>query len=295
MKSFSGENSRDPNEACMSFYFDPKNSPVVMLIPSGGHNTRACPFSGRYSLTGPGQSIVTFLDPAGGNELADLRGCSIPGRNPEAVMHAGCSDSADLHVEAECGRGSFYNGAYTCHGKWRLEDSDHHMLVLSVMASREASRRDFFLLCLSPTLQDGVMKATLAKSSGQCDASHFNITSSGPCLQALTGATSSGAIGRNNFVSFLNFATPLFVLSLSLLSGKQLLWSNWTMMHLYPSPSAKIHPKKLSTKFFLLNFFHLIVVVIIIVIIIIIWCVCSHSLSLRVFVTLINDFLHVRC
>ena len=52
-------------------------------------------------------------------ELADLRGCTIPGRQSEAVMHAGCSDSADLHVEAECGRGAFYNGAFTCHGKWR--------------------------------------------------------------------------------------------------------------------------------------------------------------------------------
>ena len=207
----------------MSFYFDPKNSPVVMLIPSGGHNTRACPFSGRYSLTGPGQSIVTFLDPAGGNELADLRGCSIPGRNPEAVMHAGCSDSADLHVEAECGRGSFYNGAYTCHGKWRLEDSDHHMLVLSVMASREASRHDFFLLCLSPTLQDGVMKATLAKSSGQCDASHFNITSSGPCLQALTGATSSGADPRDVVKLSSLLSSSTLVLLLSLLAGKEFL------------------------------------------------------------------------
>jgi hypothetical protein len=173
-----------------------------MLIPYGGHNTRACPFSGRYSLTGPGQSLVTFLDPAGGNDIADLRGCSIPGRTPEAVMHAGCSDSADLHVEAECGRGMFYNGAYTCHGKWRQEESDRHLLVLSVTATRDASKRDFFLLCLSPTSQDGVMKATLAKNSGQCDASHFNITSSGPCLQALTGATSSGA-GRSDALHFL--------------------------------------------------------------------------------------------
>jgi hypothetical protein len=178
----------------MSYYFDPHNSPLVMLIPSGGHNTKACPFSGRYSLTGPGQSLVTFLDPAGGSEFRDLRGCSVSGRPSEVVMHAGCSDSADLHVEAECGRGSLYNGAYTCHGKWRQEGSDRHMLVLSVTPSRDAGHRDYFLLCLSPTSQDGVMRATLAKNSGQCDASHFNITSSGPCLQALTGATSSDAV-----------------------------------------------------------------------------------------------------
>ena len=191
---FSGENSRDPNEACMSYYFDPNNSPLVMLVPSGGHNTKPCPFSGRYSLTGPGHSLITFLDPAGGSELPDLRECSIPGRQSEAVMHAGCSDSADLHVEAECGRGAFYNGAFTCHGKWRQEGSDRHMLVLSVLAGREAIKRDYFLLCLAPTSQDGVLKATPARNSGQCESSHFNITSSGPCLQALTGATSSGAI-----------------------------------------------------------------------------------------------------
>jgi hypothetical protein len=109
-------------------------------------------------------------------------------------MHAGCSDSADLHVEAECSRGAFYNGAFTCHGKWRQEGSDRHMLVLSVLAGREAVKRDYFLLCLAPTSQDGVLKATPARNSGQCESSHFNITSSGPCLQALTGATSSDAV-----------------------------------------------------------------------------------------------------
>ena len=220
--SISGENSRDPNEACMSYYFDPKNSPLVMLVPHGGHNTRACPFSGRYSLTGPGNSLVTFLDPAGSNVVADLRGCTVPGRTPEATMHAGCSDSADLHIEAECGRGMFYNGAYTCHGKWRQEESDRHMLVLSV-PTQDTSRRDFFLLCLSPTSQDGVMKATMAKNSGQCDASHFNITSSGPCLQALTGATSSGADPRDVAkLSSLLLSSTLVLLS-SLLAGKKFL------------------------------------------------------------------------
>lgn len=178
----------------MSYYFNMHSSPQVTLVPAAGHHTRPCPFTGRYSLTGPGHSLGNFLDPFDDSEVSDFKSCTTHDRSSEVVMHTGCSDSANLHVEAVCGhRGHILNRAFTCHGKWRPEGTDNNLLVLSVSNPRSSNHRSYFMLCLLPTSQDGVLRASPTKTSTQCESAHFNITSSGPCLQALTGAISGAA------------------------------------------------------------------------------------------------------
>ena len=89
---FSGDKSTNPNEACMNYYFDAENSPIITLVSEGGHNTRPCPFSGRYTLTGaPHTGAMSAL-------MSGQLNCH------QAIMHAGCSASDDLIVESVCSR-----------------------------------------------------------------------------------------------------------------------------------------------------------------------------------------------
>ena len=57
----SGDKSTNPNEACMNYYFDAQNSPLITLV-SEGRNTRPCPFSGRILLSsGPNTGAMSAL------------------------------------------------------------------------------------------------------------------------------------------------------------------------------------------------------------------------------------------
>lgn len=174
-----GDKSRDPSEACMNYYFDPNHSPLVTLV-SGGHNTRPCPFSGRYSLTGG--SLTALL---GGQLNCD-----------NAVMHAGCSASDDIIVESTCSRNLEDNVRiqWSCHGRW--QHGEKQLLVLSTPNLAIKGVQDF--VCLSHTEKEGILSASAHMD--MCNSVHsdgvnynritedlFNITSSGPCLQALTG------------------------------------------------------------------------------------------------------------
>ena len=90
--SILGDKSTNPNEACMNYYFDAENSPIITLVSEGGHNTRPCPFSGRYTLTGaPHTGAMSAL-------MSGQLNCH------QAIMHAGCSASDDLIVESVCSR-----------------------------------------------------------------------------------------------------------------------------------------------------------------------------------------------
>ena len=154
----------------MNYYFDPIHSPLVTLV-SEGHNTRPCPFSGRYTLSGAGSMSAL---------MSGQLNCH------QAVMHAGCSASNDLIVESVCSRNLEDNvrTQWTCHGRWRKDNKQ--MLVLSTpIFNGRASN----FVCLSYTEREGILEATASTNSCQFDEYQraFNITSSGPCLQALTG------------------------------------------------------------------------------------------------------------
>ena len=88
------------------------------------------------------------------------------------------------------------------------------MLVLSTPSILEGQTSNF--VCLSYTEQEGILTATASTNSCQEDQStneysSFNITSSGPCLQALTGS----AIGPAQGSTFLLFVlTVINVISL---------------------------------------------------------------------------------
>ena len=56
-----GRKSLDPSEACSSYFFDETSAPLTTMVSNGHHNTRPCPFSGRYSITGPKSALVNLL------------------------------------------------------------------------------------------------------------------------------------------------------------------------------------------------------------------------------------------
>ena len=203
----------------MSYHFDDKRTPLQTLV-SGKKNTRTCPFSGRYSLTGSHSALTGLLDVGGEDECHTV----------SYFMQAGCSESSDLHVESTCHprpvrdpetRRMVQNDApinvrneFTCHGQWATLDNaatgadnaamtTRQLLLLSSprnQGGKSESSMSRKFMCLEFTDADGIMSATAI--SGSCDtveASYadlvsledekdlFNITSSGPCLQALTG------------------------------------------------------------------------------------------------------------
>jgi len=179
-----GDKSTNPNEACMNYYFDPVHSPLITLV-SDGRNTSPCPFSGRYTLNGAGTMSAL---------MSGQLNCR------QAVMHAGCSTSDDLIVESACSRNLEDNIHYqwSCHGKWRTEDN-RQMLVLSTPILQGQTSN---FVCLSYTEQEGILTATASTNSCEVDTqprSSFNITSSGPCLQALTGSATS--VKKSPFVT----------------------------------------------------------------------------------------------
>lgn len=161
----------------MNYYFDPVHSPLITLVAEGGHNTRPCPFSGHYSLAGLGGSMSALMS----GQLNCHRG----------VMHAGCSSASDdLIVESTCSANQIdvVSTKWSCHGRW-ISDEDRQMLVLSTPIFQGVTSS---FVCLSYTEKDGILEATASTNSCQLDSYQrsFNITSSGPCLQALTGASS---------------------------------------------------------------------------------------------------------
>ena len=158
----------------MNYYFDPINSPMITLVSDGGKNTSPCPFSGRYTLNGAGTMSAL---------MSGQLNCR------QAVMHAGCSTSDDLIVESVCSRNLEDNiqTKWSCHGQWRTEDS-RQMLVLSTPILQGDTAN---FVCLSYTEQEGILSATASSTCDNFSQQQFNITSSGPCLQALTGGATS--------------------------------------------------------------------------------------------------------
>ena len=220
--------STNPSEACMNYYFDPVSSPITTFVSSHPHNTMSCPFSGLYNLHGRANVIHDLVSaPASSNPCQAHR---------EVLLHAGCSNSADLKFEAECGdvrqvtdfqmvngldevtTDKMLRSEFTCHGQWEeaVQESeteyvlnqwsgDSNGLLLKGQGQfllRPRSRRkilvlsnNFNFLCLGYTEFDGILVASASRNSCSKFADlekvtvepHFNITSSGPCREALTG------------------------------------------------------------------------------------------------------------
>ena len=193
----------------MNYHFDEESSPVATFI-SGKDNAFSCPFSGRYSLTGSRLTLTDLLHASAGEDCHRM----------SFFMQAGCSDSSDLHVESACHPRSqparyYYPQSYepqgdapvsvsrsefVCHGEWR--DGKRRQLLLSSgpMLRRDNSlSRQFACLSYSESAVDGVLQASISRGScatgGASRAAAFNITSSGPCLQALTGGAERTAGG----------------------------------------------------------------------------------------------------
>ena len=203
----------------MNYHFDEDSSPVATFI-SGKDNAFSCPFSGRYSLTGSRLTLtdllhagtgedchrMSFFMQAGCSDSSDLHVESTchprPVRDPETRRMV--QNDAPINVRNE----------FTCHGQWATLDAatggdgaamtTRQLLLLSSprgpgeKGEENSVSRKF--MCLEFTDADGIMSATAI--GGSCDTVEassadlvsleeekdlFNITSSGPCLQALTG------------------------------------------------------------------------------------------------------------
>ena len=198
----------------MNYHFDEESSPVATFI-SGKDNTFSCPFSGRYSLTGSRHVLADLLHAGTGEDCHRV----------SFFMQAGCSASSDLQVESACHPQSqparyYYPQSYepqgdapvsvsksefVCHGEWRgggRKGRGRQLLLSSGPTLRRDNSlaRQFACLSYSESAVDGVLRASISR--GSCDTvrsgseeAAFNITSSGPCLQALTGGAERSAGG----------------------------------------------------------------------------------------------------
>ena len=132
--SFSGEQSRDPSEACSNYYFSEKESPILTLVQAGGHNRKPCPFSGVYSVSGD-LTAISELVMADSRSLESVSRCQ-PGS--DVRMHAGCtSHSSDIRIRQSCDTPDGGNHRTTprdlvkidltndlvCHGSWQHSDN----------------------------------------------------------------------------------------------------------------------------------------------------------------------------
>ena len=186
----------------MDYHFDENSSPLSTFV-ANTRNTRSCPFSGRYSLTGSHSAMTGLLDEVEADECQSV----------SFFMQAGCSDSSDLNIESTChpkksdsSREEYgvqndspinVRSEFICHGQWS-NNQNRQLLLLSsgpaLSQSDNSLSRQF--MCLEYSEHDGIMSASIVKGSCQESSQHyyhqrgggFNITSSGPCLQALTGA-----------------------------------------------------------------------------------------------------------
>ncbi len=233
----------------MRYHFDERSTPSRTMV-SGARNTRPCPFSGRYSLTGSHSALTGLLDAPANADEEDCYGVSF-------FMQAGCSESSDLHVESTCHprplaatdreRGVQSDAPinvrseFTCHGEWAAAaegGGTKQTLLLSSVPVLPAKRsggtnslsRHF--MCLEFFDTDGIMSATTvngacgddggtsgeksallfpaaATGGNEYVADLFNITSSGPCLQALKG----GAVAPAPHLGPLLLTTVLFLIA----------------------------------------------------------------------------------
>merc|ERR1712156_871172 len=111
----------------------------------------------------------------------------------------GWAASDNLIVESVCSRNLEDNvrTQWSCHGRWRTEDH-RQMLVLSTPFFTSTSRA-----ISEASASPNSCQLPGTASSYQSYQPGFNITSSGPCLQALTGASPSSLRGTPHFLGLI--------------------------------------------------------------------------------------------
>ncbi len=168
-----GQKSAIPDEACTDLYFSHYVTKTVLLVSAASPATASetCALSGRYYLTPLS---------ADASELTD---CHAP-----IALHlvAECGASA-LSLEWECpggGNGNLSKMRYSCTSSWSSRGRTH--LVLSREEEGVVTRR----LCL--TLADRVLSVSEHNCAGV--QPHYNVSETGPCLQALSSPPSDSGL-----------------------------------------------------------------------------------------------------
>ena len=194
-----GHKARLPSEACSDLYFSPAVSRSLLLV-STSHQSHSlaqpCPLSGRYSLT-PHSSLPLP---------------SLPCSSSHLQLSSGCGASS-MVVEQQCGQqpGSVSRTEYSCHSSWSGPGKRTQVIISSSSSSSHHHRRHF--LCLSYSESQGRL------SSQDCEVSDrqstFNISLSGPCVQALSSVSGASSLSSLPTLLYLLYLLPL----LPLLSG----------------------------------------------------------------------------
>ena len=192
-----GHKARLPSEACSDLYFSPAVSRSLLLV-SSRHQTdtqSACPLSGRYTIS-PHSSLALP---------------SLPCSSSSLQLSSGCGASS-LVVEQQCGLGASRTVSRTessCHSSWSGPGKRTQVIISSSSSSNH--RRHF--LCLSYSESQGRLSSEDCEQSSQ--QSTFNISLSGPCVQALSSVSRAPSLPSLPSLLHLLHLLPL----LSLLFG----------------------------------------------------------------------------
>ena len=173
-----GQKARIPGEACTDLYFSRAviRSLLLVSVSRAASSSVSCPLSGRYSISAQPQS------------LGPLPWAQCPLSSSPASLHltSGCGSSA-MTLEARCGGAeNLTRTEYGCHAAW----TGPHRRT-NVIISRNSRLGDF--MCLSYTENTGVLSSEdCHPDTAQVPGSAFNLSLSGPCVQALSAVSGAG-------------------------------------------------------------------------------------------------------
>jgi len=177
-----GHKSRSPTEACSDLYFS--NSvgikSLLLVARTTSDNPSVCPLSGRYLISQ--------------HSLAPLpisSDCPPSKSSTTPLIHliSGCGSSS-LTVEQQCEGSNKTLSEYKCIAQWNsYEVNSRIRLTHTVISSPYTSR----LLCLTYTENVGSLSSHNCHIPKYQEHHHntFNISQSGPCVQALTSVSSA--------------------------------------------------------------------------------------------------------
>ena len=197
-----GHKARIPSEACSDLYFSPAVSRSLLLLSTRHQSAStpaapaatACPLSGRYTISP--HSALSLLP-------------SLPCPASSLQLSSGCGAST-MVVEQQCGPQERPSRTeYSCHSSWAGPGKRTQVIISSSSSSSSRHHRQF--LCLSYTESQGRLSREDCKPAGGSRQSTFNISLSGPCVQALSSVSGAPVLPALHLLHLL----PL----LSLLSG----------------------------------------------------------------------------
>ena len=187
-----GHKARIPGEACSALYFSPPVIKSLLLVSSRTAPAPACPLSGRYTISSARQLPVPWAQCGPGL-----------GHPTQLSLSSGCGSSA-LTLEHSCqagaGAGSLVTRTeYRCHASWAGPGPRTTNVIISSSGAASAASVPGFL-CLSYTDSQGLVSSHDCPAPGghaphHAAAAHsaFNLSLSGPCVQALSASAVSAA------------------------------------------------------------------------------------------------------